>query len=309
MQKPALVIMAAGMGSRYGGLKQIDPVGPTGEIIMEYSVYDALKSGFGKIVFVIKKELEALFRERVGRKIEPHAEVVYVFQDPADLPAGFTLPPDRKKPWGTAHAVLACREVINSPFAVLNADDFYGRASFLTLARFLSTARDGDGVGNYAMVGYVLENTLTENGHVARGVCSVDEAGYLTAVTERTRIVRFADGVKFSEDGGQTWTLIPAGSLVSMNMWGFTPGLFPALADRFRQFLRENINNPAAEFFIPSVVGVLLAEGRVTVQVLPTAEQWFGVTYQPDRESVIQSVQALIGQGLYPADLWANPPV
>lgn len=308
MQKPALVIMAAGMGSRYGGLKQIDPVGPTGEIIMEYSVYDALKSGFGKIVFVIKKDLEALFRERVGRKIEPHAEVEYVFQDPADLPAGFTLPPDRQKPWGTGQAVLACREAINGPFAVLNADDFYGRSSFQTLADFLATARDGNGVGNYAMVGYVLENTLTENGHVARGVCSVDEAGYLTAVTERIRIVRFADGVKFSEDGGQTWTVIPPGSLVSMNMWGFTPGLFAELADRFSRFLRENVNNPTAEFFIPSAVGALLAEGRATVKVLPTAEQWFGVTYQQDRESVIQSVRALIERGFYPANLWSNPP-
>ena len=302
--KPTLVVMAAGMGSRYGGLKQIDPVGPNGEIILDYSVYDALKAGFGRVVFVIKKEIEQVFRERVGRTIEKQCETVYVFQRLDDVPEGFAVPPGRQKPWGTAHATLTARHVIDTPFAVINADDFYGQSSYRVLGDYLQSAQDHDGLYDYCMVGFVLRNTLTEHGHVARGVCQVDTTGRLVGIRELTRIEKSGKDARYTEDG-TTWADLPGESVVSMNMWGFTPGLFPELEARFLLFLQENSNDILkAEYFLPVAVGKLVAEGKATVQVLPSDEQWFGVTYKQDKARVKRAIQDLVGQGVYPDDLW-----
>lgn len=306
-QQPTLVIMAAGMGSRYGGLKQIDPVGPNGEMIIEYAIFDALRAGFGKVVFVIKKEIETVFREKIGRTIEGQCDVSYVFQRLDNIPAGFLLPPERKKPWGTGHAILTCKDVVHGPFAVINADDFYGRTSFAVMGDYLRTAQDQNGRYDYCMVGYRLENTLTEHGHVARGICSVDEAGYLTGVVERTQIQRFGETIKYTEDGGETWVEIPGETLTSLNIWGFTPGLFAELETRFERFLPASKDNIIkAEFFIPNIVGDLAAEGKAAVKVLPTTEQWFGVTYQPDKERVKRAIENLVERGVYSQKLWSE---
>ncbi|MBN1992435.1 MAG: nucleotidyltransferase [Anaerolineae bacterium] len=307
MLTPTLIVMAAGIGSRYGGLKQVDPIGPHGEIILDYSIYDALKAGFGKIVFIIRADIEQVFREKVGRTIEERSDTTYVFQKIEDLPPGFAVPPDRKKPWGTGHAVLSCRHVVNTPFAVINADDFYGQSSFQTLADYLKQAQDREGVYDYCMVGYVVENTLTEHGHVARGVCAVNQDGFLMGIRERTRIEKFGETAKYTEDG-EHWFEIPKGSFVSMNMWGFTPVFLAELAARFPPFLQNNRNNlQKAEYFLPDVVGELLKENKATVKVLPTGERWFGVTYQEDKPRVKQAIRDLIGQGVYPENLWGAP--
>jgi hypothetical protein len=306
MPEPTLVVMAAGMGSRYGGLKQIDPVGPKDEIIVDYSIYDALHAGFGRVVFVIKEDIEQLFRERVGKFIERQCDTTYVFQRLDDVPKGFEVPPGRQKPWGTGHATLSCRHVLDSPFAVINADDFYGRSSYQTLCDYLRDARDRDGVYDYCMVGYVLGNTLTDHGHVARGVCTVDEDGFLVDVRERTHIERLGQVVRATEDG-DTWVDIPAESVVSLNMWGFTPSLLSELDARFRQFLRENSDNlHGAEFFLPDAVGDLVQEGKARVKILPTSERWFGVTYQQDRLRVKQAILNLVRRGVYPENLWGD---
>ncbi len=306
MFKPTLVVLAAGIGSRYGGLKQIDPVGPSGEIILDYSIYDALEAGFGRVVFVISEALEEAFRERVGKTIERRCETTYVFQRLEDVPAGVQVPPDRRKPWGTAHATLACRDVVKTSFAVINADDFYGRSAYQVLGNYLGNAQDRDGVYDYCMVGYRLENTLTEHGHVARGVCTVNEDGYLVEIHERTRIERFGDVAKYTEDG-ENWVEIPKESPVSMNMWGFTPSLFAELEARFPHFVHENQHSiHKAEFFLPEVIGDLLRERRARVKVLPANERWFGVTYQQDKPRVKQAVQNLIGRGVYPRNLWGD---
>jgi hypothetical protein len=306
MSKPSLVVMAAGIGRRYGGLKQIDPVGPNGEIIIDYSIYDALNAGFGKVVFVIKKDIEEAFRERVGRTIEKQCETTYVFQKLEDVPEGFEVPPGRQKPWGTGHATLSCRNVVHSPFAVINADDFYGRSSYQTLCDYLRSAQDRDGVYNYCMVGYVLESTLTEHGHVARGVCTVDEDGFLVKIRERTRIEKFGEIVKYTEDG-ETWIEIPGESVVSTNMWGFTLSLFSELEARFPQFLQENSDNiQKAEYFLPDVVGDLLKQKKATVKVLATNERWLGITYQQDKPGVKQAIRDLIRRGVYPENLWGG---
>jgi len=297
MSNPTLVVMAAGIGRRYGGLKQIDPIGPAGEIILDYSVYDALRAGFESVVFVINQEIEAAFRERVGKTIEQQVETRYVFQELADVPAGFEVPADRQKPWGTGHATLSCRHVVRSPFAVINADDFYGRSSFQVLGDYLRDAQDRHGVYDYCMVGYVLENTLSAHGHVARGVCEVDAGGFLVDVHERTRIQRFDGGVKYT-DGGETWIELSAASVVSMNMWGFTPSLFGELEARFARFLRRNrARIREAEYFLPDVIGELVQEHVARVKVLPTDERWYGITYQEDKPRVRQAIRALIRQG------------
>jgi len=305
MGSPQLVVMAAGIGSRYGGLKQIDPVGPSGEIMIDYSVFDAIRAGFGKVIFILRREIEEAFRETIGRTIEKHIDTAYVFQDLTALPAGRTVPVDRTKPWGTGHAVLCAAEAISVPCAVINADDFYGAASFQALAEHLRGAKDADGAYDYAMTGFVLGNTLTEHGHVARGVCDVDAEGRLQSIVERTRIERFGSAVRFSEDDGRTWTDIDARSVVSMNLWGFTPSILAELRERFGAFLDANQNRPKAEFFIPTVVNELLAEGKATVRVLPTNEAWLGVTYQDDRPAVQKAIREKVAAGLYPADLWA----
>ncbi len=304
MVKPALVIMAAGMGSRYGGLKQIDPVGPNGEIIMDYSIYDALKAGFGKIVFVIKEEFHEVFRDRIGYKIENLVDTVYVFQRIDDIPGGLHVPEGRVKPWGTGHAVLSCRNAIDTPFAVINADDFYGSSTFIMLHDYLISGADALGKYRYSMAGFILENTLSDHGHVARGVCNVDSEGYLEEIHERTNIKKFGDEVKYSDDG-QNWVEINKNSIVSMNTWGFTPSIFGELESRFSAFFRDNSSNLLkAEYFLPEVVDKLISEKKARVKVLPSKDRWYGVTYQEDKQLVKNAICNFIEQGVYPDKLW-----
>ncbi len=305
MSNLTLVILAAGIGSRYGGLKQMDPIGPSGELIIDYSVYDALRAGFDRIVFLIRRDLEDGFREVIGRAVEQRAETIYTFQEIGNVPPGFTVPAGREKPWGTSHAVLCCQDVVSAPFAVINADDFYGATAYQALAAHLRSARDQEGLYDYAMVGYRLRNTLSEHGHVARGVCEVTPQGFLRDVQERLRIQPFADGVKFTENGAD-WTPVSAESFVSMNMWGFTPSLFTELNARFPIFLQQNAANPKSEFLLPTTVGDLVREGRARVKVLPTNEKWFGVTYREDRPKVQAAVRELVRQGMYPEKLWSD---
>jgi hypothetical protein len=303
--QPALVVMAAGIGSRYGGLKQVDPIGPGGEIVIDYAVYDALRAGFEQVIFVIRREIEDVFREKIGGKIEKRVETAYVFQELDDLPPGFQLPENRKKPWGTGHAVLSCRDVIDRPFAVINADDFYGFQAFQDLANYLHHASDQNGVYDFAMVGYALSNTLSEHGSVARGVCQVSVSGYLEGIQERTRIEPREGQIMYTENGAD-WTPLSADSIVSMNMWGFTPSMITELAARFPIFLQKNAANiEKAEYFLPSVVNDLLQEGKARVRVLPVKEKWYGVTYPQDRPAVQEAVRELVRRGLYPENLWS----
>ena len=305
MKKPVLVIMAAGMGSRYGGLKQIDPVDPQGQIIMDFSLYDARKAGFEKAVFIIKKENEALFRECVGDRVSRYMDVAYVFQDIENIPEGYEVPEGRVKPWGTGHAVLSCIDEVDGPFAVINADDYYGSRAFQLIYDYL-TAHEDDDKFRYTMVGYILKNTLTENGHVARGICHVDENGFLADIHERTRIIKTETGAAYTEDDGKTWIPVSPESLVSMNMWGFSASILSMLKEKFPDFLEENLKkNPMkCEYFLPFVVDELLKEGRATVQVLKTEDRWYGVTYQEDKETVVNAIQMLKNQGIYPENLW-----
>ena len=305
MKKPVLVVMAAGMGSRYGGLKQIDPIDEYGHIIMDFSIYDAIRAGFGKVVFIIKKENEAMFREAIGDRMAEQLEVEYVFQDLTNLPEGYEVPEGRVKPWGTGHAILSCIGTVDGPFVVINADDYYGSRAFQMAYDFL-TAHEDDEKYRYMMVGYQLENTLTENGHVARGVCVTDENGYLSGINERTHIEKRGDGAAYTEDGGATWTELPKDSTVSMNMWGFTSSILTELKQRFRTFLDENLekNPQKCEYFLPFVVDELLGENRATVQVLTSADRWYGVTYKEDKPFVVSAIQGLKNQGLYPQKLW-----
>ncbi len=288
------------MGSRYGGLKQLDGVGPSGETIMDYSIYDAIRAGFGKVVFVIRRDFEADFREKVLSKYRDHIPVEVVFQSIDALPAGFKAPAERVKPWGTNHAVLMGKDVIREPFLVINADDFYGRDSFAVIGRELSAAT---GRGNYCMVGFRVGNTLSESGTVSRGVCTTDAEGYLTGVVERTDIARRDGKISFTGDDGQMETTAET-TPVSMNMWGFTPDYFEYSDDYFRQFLAENIDNPKSEFYIPSMVNELLVTSRARVKVLDTTSQWFGVTYAEDRPSVIGKIARLVAAGEYPERLF-----
>ncbi|MCI8504935.1 MAG: nucleotidyltransferase [Lachnospiraceae bacterium] len=304
MKKPVLVVMAAGMGSRYGGLKQIDPVDEYGNIIMDFSIYDAKRAGFGKVVFIIKKENEADFKEAVGKRIEKQMEVSYVFQDLAKLPDGFSVPEGRVKPWGTAHAILCCEEAVEGAFAVINADDFYGREAFQVMYDYL-TSHEDDEKYQFAMVGYQVENTLTENGSVARGVCSLDEEGRLLTITERTKIWRQGVQIVYAEEDGSN-VPIPEGTLVSMNLWGFSRGIFKELSLRFPAFLNKTLReNPLkGEFYIPTVVSGLIEEGRAAVQVLHSHDKWFGVTYREDKPSVTQAVRRQKAKGVYAEKLW-----
>jgi len=305
MKKPVLIIMAAGMGSRYGGLKQIDPVDQDGHIIMDFSIYDAVKAGFEKVIFIIKKENEQDFRETIGDRMAQRIEVEYVFQDIAALPEGFTVPEGRVKPWGTAHAVLSCLSVVDGPFAVINADDYYGQQAFQMIYDYLASHEDTDRY-QYTMVGYLLENTLTENGHVARGVCGTNADGKLTEITERVRIEKRADGPAYTEDDGATWTPLAGDTVVSMNMWGFTNSMLPEIRDRFAAFLSENLSkNPLkCEYFMPFVVDELIREDKAEVTVLKSKDRWYGVTYREDKPVVVAAIQSLKDQGLYPQKLW-----
>ena len=295
--------MAAGMGSRYGGLKQLDAVGPHGQVILDYSVYDAYRAGFERVVFVIKPEIEAAFRERVGERIARKMDARYVFQTLEDLPAGYSAPEGRVKPWGTCHAVLAARGEVDGPFAVINADDRYGPEGFRGIYEHFKRASAGE----YCMAGYLLGNTLTENGSVARGVCETDSEGRLVSVTERTRIEKTASGARYTEDGGASWTDIALDSTVSMNLWGFTRDFMDEAWTRFPAFLDRTLReNPLkGEYFLPGVVTQLLGEGRASVRVLRTRDRWYGVTYKEDRASVTAAFGRLTEEGVYPEELWA----
>lgn len=304
MKQPVLVVMAAGMGSRYGGLKQIDPVDKEGHIIMDFSVYDAVKAGFKKVIFIIKKENEADFKAAIGDRLSKHLDVTYVFQDLKNLPEGYEVPEGRVKPWGTGHAVLSCIDEIDGPFAVINADDYYGANAFRMAYDFLTQNQDEDGIYRYMMVGYKLENTLTENGHVARGVCVTDEEGHLQKIHERTHIERHEGSVAYTEDEGKTWTALPQDSTVSMNMWGFSESILKELKARFPKFLEENlpVNPMKCEYFLLFVVDELLGENKATVKVLKSMDKWYGVTYKEDKPVVVAAIQRMKDEGLYPQD-------
>lgn len=299
--KPTLFVLAAGMGSRYGGLKQLDSLGPNGETIMDYSIYDAIKSGFGKVVFVIRKDFEQDFRDKILSKYEGHVPVEVVFQSTDALPEGFTCPADRTKPWGTNHAVLMGKDVIKEPFAVINADDFYGRDAFEVIAKELSRPRDRK--GDYCMVGFRVGNTMTENGSVARGVCE-NKDGLLTSVVERTAI-SYDDNhdIVFTDENGEVQKLAPS-TPVSMNLWGFTPDYFEYSEREFKKFLDKDINTPKSEFFIPLAVDALINSGEATVKVLDTDSKWFGVTYAADRPGVVEKLAALHTAGHYPESMF-----
>ncbi|MBD5345053.1 MAG: nucleotidyltransferase [Bacteroides sp.] len=296
--KPTLYVLAAGMGSRYGGLKQLDPLGPQGQTIMDYSIYDAIRAGFGKVVFVIRKDFEQDFRDKILSKYEGHIPVEVVFQSTDKLPKGYTCPADRTKPWGTNHAVMMASDVIKEPFAVINADDFYGRDAFEVMARDLMRPRERK--GDYSMVGFRVGNTMTENGSVSRGVCSTDADSNLTTVVERTAIAYDPDGsIAFTDENGDKQTLDPA-TPVSMNLWGFTPDYFEFSDREFRKFLDKDLNTPKSEFFIPLVVDTLIHNGEATVKVLDTDSRWFGVTYAADRPGVVAKLAELHAAGVYP---------
>jgi dTDP-glucose pyrophosphorylase len=298
MIKPALLVLAAGIGSRYGGLKQIDPIGPGGESIIDYSVYDALRAGFGKLVFVIRRDIERPFKEFIGSRFERRIDVEYVFQELSKLPPGFSAPGNRQKPWGTGHALLMGREAIREPFAAINADDFYGMHSFQLLGRHLASDS-----ADYAMVGFVLRNTLSEFGSVARGVCQTDSGGYLQSVVEFTGIERDGDGAKYTDAKGQMHALT-GDEVVSLNLWGFTPSIFERLQREIVSFMKEHAQSQKAEFFIPTVINTLVGCGETRLKVLRTPDSWFGVTYREDRPRVIESVGELIRRGDYPERLW-----
>jgi hypothetical protein len=299
--KPTLFVLAAGMGSRYGGLKQLDGLGPNGETIMDYSIFDAIRGGFGKVVFVIRKDFEDDFREKVLCKYENHIPADVVFQSPDKLPQGFVCPEGRTKPWGTNHAVLMGKDVIKEPFAVINADDFYGRDSFDVLGKELSGA--GGKSNDYCMVGFRVGNTLSESGSVARGVCGMDAGGYLTTVVERTAIERIDGEIRFVDENGKT-VILNENTPVSMNMWGFTPDYFEYSEEYFKDFLRKNAGNLKSEYFIPLMVNELVTKNIARVKVLDTDSKWFGVTYAADRQGVVEKIQALIDAGEYPGKLF-----
>lgn len=305
MEKPVLVIMAAGMGSRYGGLKQIDPVDDNGHIIMDFSIYDAKRAGFEKVIFIIKRENEDSFREAIGDRVSNYMEVVYAYQEIDNVPDGYEVPEGRVKPWGTAHAVYSCKDLIKGPFAVINADDYYGREAFELIYNYLSTHQDDDKY-RYTMVGYQLGNTVTDNGHVSRGVCDMNENGELIAIHERTRIEKRDGGIAYTEDKGDTWIQVPADTTVSMNMWGFTHSILSEIDAGFQTFLSEGLkSNPMkCEYYLPSVVSGLLESDRATVDVLKSADKWYGVTYKEDKPVVVAAVQRMKEEGVYPNGLW-----
>lgn len=304
-KRPVLVIMAAGMGSRYGGLKQMDSIDEYGNKIIDFSIFDAKEAGFEEVVFIIKKEIEADFKEAVGDRIAKVMKVHYVFQELNKIPEGFTVPETRVKPWGTGHAILCCKDIVDAPFAVINADDYYGKTAFKSIFDQLSNVEDGDKY-QYTMVGYDLYKTLTENGHVARGVCEVTADGKLADIVERTRIEKRGEGAAYTEDDGETWTELSEDTVVSMNLWGFTPGILKELDNRFAAFLEANIpvNPNKCEYFLPFVVDELLKEGSADVTVLRSSDNWYGVTYKEDKEKVVSAMRALKEQGYYPEKLW-----
>lgn len=306
MNKPVLVVMAAGMGSRYGGLKQVDPVGNHGQLIIDYSIYDAKRAGFETVVFVIKKAIEETFKGAIGNRLSKVMDVKYAYQELDDLPEGYSVPDERVKPWGTCHAILAARKVVDGPFAVINADDYYGPEAFKEIYDYLLTHPDSPDTYEFAMVGYLLGNTVTEHGHVARGICVEDENNFLQSVTERTHIEKVGDDARFTEDGGKTWTPVSGGTIVSMNLWGFTKSFLAEAGDRFPAFLDDALKtNPLkGEYFLPSVVSALINEGKARVKVLRSHDKWYGVTYHEDKPVVVAAIAAKTADGTYPDYLW-----
>ena len=305
MSSPTLLVLAAGLGSRYGGIKQMDPVGPAGEFVLDYSMYDAWRAGFAEVVLVIREEHEEPLRQHFGRRLDGRLRVTYVQQSLADLPAGFPLPPERQKPWGTGHAIWAARNAVRTPFGVINADDFYGAGAYRALAAFLTGPQAE--ARTYAMVAYRLANTLSPYGGVSRGICSRDAAGFLVEVIERTKIEMTPTGARFRRDDG-TWATLSGAEPASLNLWGFHPSLFPALEELFTEFLSRNLRQTGAEFYIPTVVDTLVKRGRCRTVVLDTDEHWFGMTYKEDRALVVERIAAQIRAGTYPPDLWARAP-
>ena len=305
MKKPVLVIMAAGMGSRYGGLKQLDPVDNDGHIIMDFSIYDAKRAGFEKVVFIIKEEIDKEFKERIGNRLSKIMDVEYVYQKLDNLPEGYEVPEERVKPFGTGHAILSCLGTVDGPFAVINADDYYGAHAFKVIYDYLANNEDDDKY-RYAMVGYHLKNTLTENGSVSRGICNTDSEGHLNGITERTYIVKTSDGTAYSEDEGKTFTDVDPDSIVSLNMFGFTASMLKELDGRFPAFLDKGLKeNPLkCEYFLPAVVSTLIGEEKATVKVLKSADKWYGITYKEDKPGIVAAIQGMKDSGLYPQHLW-----
>ena len=308
MQKPVLVVMAAGMGSRYGGLKQLDPVGEHGQLIIDYSIYDARRAGFETVVFVIKHAIEETFKAGIGDRLSKVMDVRYAYQELDDLPEGYAVPEGRVKPWGTCHAILAARKVVDGPFAVINSDDYYGPEAFAEMYDYLSTHADQPGCYEYAMVGYLLGNTVTEHGHVARGVCVETEDHFLKSVTEHTHIEKDGDNARSTRDGGQTWEQLPGDTIVSMNLWGFTRSFLTEAEERFPAFLDRALKNDPVkgEYFLPSVVSALIGEGKARVKVLRSRDRWYGVTYHEDKPVVVSAIARMTQEGLYPANLWGE---
>lgn len=300
--KPTLVIMAAGVGARYGGLKQIEPIGPAGEIMLDYSVFDAIRAGFGKIVFIIRHDIESDFKAVIGAHFTGRILVEYVFQELSDLPPGFAVPADRKKPWGTGHAILRCKGAVKEPFAVINADDFYGKQSYAVLFDYLRKISPADNA--YAMVGFRLTNTLSAHGHVTRGVCETSPKGMLVSVTERFKIEKTPSGARFLDES-ERWVVLRGDEIASMNMFGFTPTFFDYLERKFPAFLKRAITHPKAEFLMPAIVDELIREKKITMRVLDTTEKWFGITYKEDKPEVIDGIRRQIAAGAYPPRLWS----
>lgn len=307
MQKPILVIMAAGMGSRYGGLKQMDPIGDNGEWLLDFSLYDAYKAGFEKAVFIVREEILEDFKDTVGKRVNGTIDISYAIQDLNDIPKGYAVPENRKKPWGTGHAVYSARELTNgAPVMVINADDYYGPEAFKEIYNYLSKTADSDNCFEYCMVGYKLKSTVTKNGHVARGVCTIDENGYLDSINERVCIKQFADGIKYSEDSEKTWVELSPNTPVSLNCWGFTSSFMSELGVQFIDFMKSILdeNSEKAEFFLPSVVENLINTGKARVKVLSSDDKWYGVTYKEDKECVANAILNLKETGVYPHILW-----
>jgi hypothetical protein len=301
--QPTLLVLAAGIGSRYGGLKQIEPIGPHGELLIDYSVYDALRAGFGKVVFIIRRDMQKAFQQAISAKFENKIETVYAFQELNDLPSGFTVPPGRIKPWGTGHAVLSAASVVHEPFAVLNADDYYGPSAFRSMAAHLTAARGSE--PHYALIGFILRTTLSEFGGVARAICTCNEQQMLTSAKELLKVVRTSAGAEGITPDGLPVTLT-GDELVSMNMWGFAPLVFTQFREEFSRFLKLHGREEKAEFLTPQVVNDLLAAGKATVKVFPSEDRWFGVTYREGRETVIASLKEISLRGIYPSPLWKN---
>lgn len=305
MKQPTLVVMAAGMGSRYGGLKQVDPVGPGGQIIMEYSLFDAKRAGFERVVFVISAAMEKDFPSSIREKVGDALQMDFVVQHLTDIPEGYQLPEGRTKPWGTAHAIRACRNVVDAPFAAINADDYYGSHAFDAMYKFLSNVKDDAKPSEYVMVGYELINTLSMEGSVARGICETDHNGHLVAIKERTHVVWSSDGALYM-DADELYRKLPEGALASLNLWGFTPDFLGELDSRFARFLDSEVKeNPLkAEFYLPEAVGQMLREGEARATVLPNSDRWYGVTYKNDRPIVQEAILRMTKEGLYPEKLW-----